>query len=157
MTCACGSRHAIDLDGLVAAYPFELALLQHPQQLGLECRRYFTDFVWDQLDKTDDPVVKDLMRKTHAACFQYFERKGIDPFTQRYQVSFSRAFGWTKLIRRRGQTSVAGFTSNFPIGWEMPSNEWLKDRRRIATRYDKLARNFASAVAPVAAIVWWID
>jgi len=32
----------------------------------------------------------------------------------------------------------------------------LKDWRRIATRYDKLARNFASAVAIVATITWWI-
>jgi putative transposase len=31
----------------------------------------------------------------------------------------------------------------------------LKDWRRIATRYDKLARNFASAVAIVATIIWW--
>jgi transposase len=33
----------------------------------------------------------------------------------------------------------------------------LKDFRRIATRYDKLARNFASAVALVAAVLWWTD
>lgn len=31
----------------------------------------------------------------------------------------------------------------------------LKDWRRIATRYDKLARNFASAVALAATIIWW--
>ena len=31
----------------------------------------------------------------------------------------------------------------------------LKDWRRIATRYDKLARNFASAVAIVATVTWW--
>jgi putative transposase len=31
----------------------------------------------------------------------------------------------------------------------------LKDWRRIATRYDKLAANFASAVAIAAAIIWW--
>ncbi|HHX90248.1 MAG TPA: transposase, partial [Paracoccus sp.] len=33
----------------------------------------------------------------------------------------------------------------------------LKDWRRIATRYDKLARNFASAVALAATIIWWCD
>jgi transposase len=33
----------------------------------------------------------------------------------------------------------------------------LKDFRRIATRYDKLARNFASSVALVAVIIWWVD
>ena len=31
----------------------------------------------------------------------------------------------------------------------------LKDYRRIATRYDKLARNFLSAVAITAIIIWW--
>ena len=32
----------------------------------------------------------------------------------------------------------------------------LKDFRRIATRYDKLARNFLASICIVAAIVWWI-
>jgi transposase len=31
----------------------------------------------------------------------------------------------------------------------------LKDWRRIATRYDKLSINFASAVAIAAIILWW--
>jgi transposase len=31
----------------------------------------------------------------------------------------------------------------------------LKDWRRIATRYDKLAINFGSAVAIAAVIIWW--
>ena len=31
----------------------------------------------------------------------------------------------------------------------------LKDWRRVATRYDKLARNFHSAVAMAAIIIWW--
>jgi putative transposase len=31
----------------------------------------------------------------------------------------------------------------------------LKDWRRIATRYDKLAINFASAVAIAAIVIWW--
>ncbi len=32
----------------------------------------------------------------------------------------------------------------------------LKDFRRIATRYDRLARNFLASVCLVVAIVWWI-
>ena len=32
----------------------------------------------------------------------------------------------------------------------------LKDFRRVATRYDKLARNYLASVCLVAAIVWWI-
>ena len=31
----------------------------------------------------------------------------------------------------------------------------LKDWRRVATRYDKLARNFHSAIATAAIITWW--
>lgn len=31
----------------------------------------------------------------------------------------------------------------------------LKDFRRIATRYDKLARNFLAGALIVAAILWW--
>jgi transposase len=32
----------------------------------------------------------------------------------------------------------------------------LKDFRRVATRYDKLARNFLAAVTIAATIIWWI-
>lgn len=31
----------------------------------------------------------------------------------------------------------------------------LKDWRRVATRYDKLAASFASAVCVAAIIIWW--
>ena len=31
----------------------------------------------------------------------------------------------------------------------------LKDWRRIATRYEKLATNFAAALAIAALIIWW--
>lgn len=31
----------------------------------------------------------------------------------------------------------------------------LKDFRRVATRYDKLAVNFAAAVALAAIVIWW--
>ena len=33
----------------------------------------------------------------------------------------------------------------------------LKDARRIATRYDKCARNFLSAVCLIAAIYFWLN
>ena len=32
----------------------------------------------------------------------------------------------------------------------------LKDFRQIATRYDRLARNYLSSVCLVASLVWWI-
>lgn len=31
----------------------------------------------------------------------------------------------------------------------------LKDFRRIATRYDRLARNYLASICLIAAIVWW--
>jgi putative transposase len=33
----------------------------------------------------------------------------------------------------------------------------LKDFRRIATRYDKLARNFLAGILIAAVITWWIN
>jgi transposase len=33
----------------------------------------------------------------------------------------------------------------------------IKDFRRIATRYDKLARNFLAGVLIAAALVWWLN
>jgi transposase len=33
---------------------------------------------------------------------------------------------------------------------------WLKDFRRVATRYDKLATNFMSAVALAATLAFWL-
>ena len=33
----------------------------------------------------------------------------------------------------------------------------LKDCRRIATRYDKLARNFLAGVLIAATIIWWLN
>jgi succinate dehydrogenase/fumarate reductase flavoprotein subunit len=47
-----------------------------------------TGGAWDQLDRTDDPVAQDLIRRSHPIAFQYFARKGIDPFKERYPISF---------------------------------------------------------------------
>ncbi len=33
----------------------------------------------------------------------------------------------------------------------------LKDFRRVATRYDKLARNFLAGALIAAAVVWWLN
>ena len=33
----------------------------------------------------------------------------------------------------------------------------LKDFRRIATRYDKLARNFLAGILIAADITWWLN
>jgi succinate dehydrogenase/fumarate reductase flavoprotein subunit len=47
-----------------------------------------TGHAWDRLDRTDDPVTRDLIRRNHPLAYQYFERKGIDPYNERYEVSF---------------------------------------------------------------------
>ena len=52
------------------------------------------------------------------------------------------------------------FTFNkrlYKLRWRIESAfSRLKDFRRIATRYDKLARNYLASVCLAAALVWWI-
>ena len=52
------------------------------------------------------------------------------------------------------------FTSNkrlYKLRWRIESAfNRLKDFRRIATRYDRLARNYLASVCLAAALVWWI-
>ena len=45
----------------------------------------------------------------------------------------------------------------YKLRWRIESAfNRLKDFRRIATRYDRLARNYLAAVCLVAALAWWI-
>ena len=45
----------------------------------------------------------------------------------------------------------------YKLRWRIESAfNRLKDFRRIATRYDRLARNFLASVCLAAALVWWI-
>ena len=45
----------------------------------------------------------------------------------------------------------------YKLRWQIESAfNRLKDFRRIATRYDKLARNYLASVCIAAALVWWI-
>jgi putative transposase len=45
----------------------------------------------------------------------------------------------------------------YKLRWRIESAfNRLKDFRRIATRYDRLARNYLASVCLVASIVWWI-
>ncbi len=60
-------------------------------------------------------------------------------------------------------TAPAG-SARFPFSKQLYKMRWriesafnrLKDFRRIATRYDKLARNYLASVCLAAALVWWI-
>jgi transposase len=45
----------------------------------------------------------------------------------------------------------------YKLRWRIESAfNGLKDFRRIATRYDRLARNYLASVCLAAALVWWI-
>ena len=71
-------------------------------------------------------------------------------------------------LKARGAKPVIPNKSNrnqpFPFNKRIYKLRWkieaafnrLKDYRRIATRYDKLARNYLASVCLVAALVWWI-
>ena len=71
-------------------------------------------------------------------------------------------------LHERGSTPVIPNKSNrnkpfsfnkrlYRLRWRIESAfNRLKDFRRIATRYDRLARNYLASVCLAAALVWWI-
>ena len=70
-------------------------------------------------------------------------------------------------LHRRGTRPVIPNRSNrkpFSFSKRLYKLRWrietafnrLKDFRRIATRYDRLARNYLASVCLAAALVWWI-
>jgi transposase len=71
-------------------------------------------------------------------------------------------------LDERGTKPVIPNRSNrtrpFPFNKRLYKLRWrieaafnrLKDFRRIATRYDRLARNYLASVCLIAALVWWI-
>jgi transposase len=71
-------------------------------------------------------------------------------------------------LEERGTTPVIPSRSSrnkpFPLNKCLYKLRWLiesafnrlKDFRRVATRYDKLARNYLASVCLAAALVWWI-
>ena len=65
----------------------------------------------------------------------------------------SRCFIWSESRRKR---KIRHDKSRYQERWRIEATfNRLKDFRRIATRYDKLARNYASAVALAAVIAFW--
>ena len=102
----------------------------------------------------DCPVAERLIRRTRPA----------------KKLLGDRAYDSTELrqwLEGRGTKAVIPTLSNrkHPFAYDKKSYKSrhrvenaicrLKDFRRIATRYDRLARNFLAAVCLVAAIVWW--
>ncbi|MBX9630160.1 MAG: IS5 family transposase [Burkholderiales bacterium] len=103
----------------------------------------------------DCPVAKDLIRRCQAA----------------EQLLGDKAYDSAELregLEERGTKPVIPNKSNRKQPFSFNKKAYkqrhrienafcrLKDFRRIATRYDKLARNFLASICLVAAIVWWI-
>ena len=44
----------------------------------------------------------------------------------------------------------------YKLRWRIEAAQQIEDFRRIATRYDRLARNYLASVCLAAALVWWI-
>ena len=60
-----------------------------------------------------------------------------------FQIAATKPFSFSKRI--------------YKLRWRIESAfNRLKDFRRIATRYDRLARNYLASVCLAAALVWWI-
>jgi len=82
-----------------------------------------------------------------------------------------KAYDSTELreeLNKRGTKSIIPNKSNrkqpfsfskrlYKLRWRIESVfNRLKDFRRIATRYDRLARNYLASVCLAAALVWWL-
>lgn len=71
-------------------------------------------------------------------------------------------------LNNRGTAAVIPSTTNRKLPFSLNKKAYrlrhrienafcrLKDFRRIATRYDRLARNFFASVCLIAAIIWWM-
>jgi transposase len=103
----------------------------------------------------DCPPAQRLIRRTRSAKKLLGDRA--------YDSAALR--GW---LHGRGTTPVIPNKSNrkLPFRFNKQAYKWrhrienafcrLKDYRRIATRYDRLARNYLASVCLIAAIIWWI-
>src|SRR5438034_3509021 len=71
---------------VVTADPFELLLLQHPKQLGLERGRYFADLVEEQ---RSEEHTSELQSHSDLVCRLLLEKKNSFPRDYRCQHSTS--------------------------------------------------------------------
>jgi transposase len=76
------------------------------------------------------------------------------------QRRIARRTGGTKPVipNRSNRKQPFRFSKRlYKLRWRIESAfNRLKDFRRIATRYDRLARNYLASVCLAAALVWWI-
>jgi transposase len=103
----------------------------------------------------DCPVAERLIRRVERA-----ERMLGDKAYDSTELREELAERGTKSVIPNRSNRKLLFTFNrrlYRLRWRIEAAfNRLKDFRRIATRYDKLARNYLASVCLVAALVWWI-
>ena len=103
----------------------------------------------------DCPVAERLIRRVERA-ERMLGDKAYDSNELREKLA---EYGTKSVIPNRSNRKLL-FTFNrrlYRLRWRIEAAfNRLKDFRRIATRYDKLARNYLASVCLVAALAWWI-
>ena len=102
----------------------------------------------------DCPVAKRLIRRTKPPK-RMLGHKAYDSAELREQLDER---GTKPIIpNRSNRTQPFSFSKRlYKLRWRIETAfNRLKDFRRIATRYDKLARNYLASVCLAAALVWW--
>src|SRR6476619_600498 len=102
----------------------------------------------------DCPVAKRLIRRTKPPT-RMLGDKAYDSAELREQLDER---GTKPIIpNRSNRTQPFSFSKRlYKLRWRIETAfNRLKDFRRIATRYDKLARNYLASVCLAAALVWW--
>ena len=106
-------------------------------------------------DAHDCPVAKRLIRRANSP-ERLLGDRAYDSAELREQLDER---GTTPVIPNRSNRKRP-FRFNkrlYKLRWRIESAfNRLKDFRRIATRYDRLARNYLASVCLTAALVWWI-
>jgi transposase len=103
----------------------------------------------------DCPVAERLMRRVRPPQ-RLLGDKAYDSAELREELDECR----TKPVipNRRNRKQPFSFSKRlYKLRWRIENAfNRLKDFRRIATRYDRLARNYLASVCLAAALVWWL-
>src|SRR6201981_527949 len=103
----------------------------------------------------DCPVAKRLLRRVKSP-----KRMLGDKAYDSAELHEALNGGGTKPVipNRRNRKQPFSFSKRlYKLRWRIESAfNRLKDFRRLATRYDRLARNYLASVCLAAALVWWI-
>jgi transposase len=103
----------------------------------------------------DWPVAERLMRRVQSA-ERLFGDKAYDSAELRERLDEHRTN--PVIPNRCNRKQPFSFSKRlYKLRWRIENAfNRLKDFRRIATRYDKLARNYLASVCLAAALVWWL-